>query len=75
MSRPCQAHTQRNLFESPCHHFVRLSFGPPMEVLDRGLDGMERLVRRHLNQDHRAGEYVQSPTSSRFPGIDHHDHI
>lgn len=46
-----------------------------MEVLDRGLDGMERLVRRHLNQDHRAGEYVQSPTSSRFPGIDHHDHI
>ncbi|EIE89545.1 hypothetical protein RO3G_14256 [Rhizopus delemar RA 99-880] len=22
---------RRELFESPCHHFVRLSFGPPME--------------------------------------------
>jgi aspartate/methionine/tyrosine aminotransferase len=27
---------RRNLFNSPCHHYVRLSFGPPMEDLDKG---------------------------------------
>lgn len=27
---------RRNLFNSPCHQFVRISFGPPMEDLDRG---------------------------------------
>jgi DNA-binding transcriptional MocR family regulator len=38
---------RRDLFESPCHHFVRLSFGPPMEDLERGLQGIERLLKRH----------------------------
>ncbi|KAI8146682.1 aminotransferase [Fennellomyces sp. T-0311] len=33
---------RRELFESPCHHFVRLSFGPPMEELEKGLDAIER---------------------------------
>jgi hypothetical protein len=28
---------RRNLFNSPCHHFVRLSYGPPIEDLDKGL--------------------------------------
>ena len=27
---------RRNLFNSPCHHFVRLSFGPPLEDLNKG---------------------------------------
>ena len=27
---------RRNLFHSPCHHFVRLSFGPPLEDLNAG---------------------------------------
>jgi aspartate/methionine/tyrosine aminotransferase len=27
---------RRNLFSSPCHHFVRLSFGPPLKDLDTG---------------------------------------
>ena len=27
---------RRNLFNSPCHHFVRLSFGPPLEDLEKG---------------------------------------
>ncbi|KAG6851285.1 hypothetical protein H0H93_011721 [Arthromyces matolae] len=31
---------RRNLFNSPCHHFVRLSFGPPIEDLNRGLDAI-----------------------------------
>ena len=37
---------RRDLFDSPCHHFVRLSYGPKMEVLERGLDGIERVIRR-----------------------------
>ena len=37
---------RRNLFNSPCHHFVRLSFGPPLADLDKGLDAIGRLLRR-----------------------------
>ena len=37
---------RRNLFHSPCHHFVRLSFGPPLADLDKGLDAIGRMLRR-----------------------------
>ncbi|RPD66457.1 aminotransferase [Lentinus tigrinus ALCF2SS1-7] len=37
---------RRNLFHSPCHHFVRLSFGPPLEDLDKGLDAIGRVLRK-----------------------------
>jgi len=37
---------RRDLFDSPCHHFVRLSYGPKMEVLEMGLDAIERVVKR-----------------------------
>lgn len=37
---------RRNLFNSPCHHFVRLSFGPPIEDLDKGLDAMGRVLKK-----------------------------
>lgn len=43
---------RRDLFDSPCHHFVRLSYGPKMDVLKKGLDGIERVIRR------ARGEYV-----------------
>ncbi|KAG6814561.1 hypothetical protein H0H92_000089 [Tricholoma furcatifolium] len=36
---------RRNLFNSPCHHFVRLSFGPPIEDLDKGLDAIGMVLR------------------------------
>lgn len=36
---------RRDLFDSPCHHFVRLSYGPKMDVLKRGLDGIEKVVK------------------------------
>lgn len=38
---------RRNLMESPCHHFVRLSFGPKMEVLERGMNAIERVLEKH----------------------------
>ena len=37
---------RRDLFDSPCHHYVRLSYGPKMEVLKKGMDGIERVIRR-----------------------------
>lgn len=37
---------RRNLFNSPCHHFVRLSFGPPLKDLDMGLDAMDRVLKK-----------------------------
>ncbi|MCJ1365460.1 hypothetical protein MMC16_004582 [Acarospora aff. strigata] len=37
---------RRDLFDSLCHHFVRLSYGPRTDVLRRGLDGIERVVRK-----------------------------
>ncbi|RMZ76342.1 hypothetical protein DV738_g4984, partial [Chaetothyriales sp. CBS 135597] len=37
---------RRDLFDSPCHHFVRLSYGPKLETLKKGLDGIERVVKR-----------------------------
>ena len=38
---------RRDLFDSPCHHFVRLSYGPKMEQLRKGCDGIERVVRKY----------------------------
>ena len=38
---------RRDLFDSPCHHFVRLSYGPKMETLKKGLDGIERVVKQY----------------------------
>ncbi|KAH8117057.1 aminotransferase [Phellopilus nigrolimitatus] len=37
---------RRNLFNSPCHSFVRLSFGPPLADLDKGVDAIERVLKR-----------------------------
>ncbi|KAF2104050.1 PLP-dependent transferase [Rhizodiscina lignyota] len=37
---------RRDLFDSPCHHYVRLSYGPRMDVLERGLDAIERIVKK-----------------------------
>jgi len=37
---------RRDLFDSPCHHYVRLSYGPKMEALKKGMDGIERVIRR-----------------------------
>ncbi|KAI5777523.1 pyridoxal phosphate-dependent transferase [Geopyxis carbonaria] len=39
--------SRRDLFDSPCHHFVRLSYGPRWETLKIGIDGIERVLRKH----------------------------
>ncbi|RSH87549.1 uncharacterized protein EHS24_000058 [Apiotrichum porosum] len=62
---------RRNLFDSPCHHFVRLSFGPAMETLDLGLDAIERVLSKHKESRHLVGtDYVPVP-AKHTPGTDH----
>ncbi|KZV96169.1 PLP-dependent transferase [Exidia glandulosa HHB12029] len=64
---------RRDLFSSPCHHFVRLSFGPPMKDLDMGLDAIERVLHKVQKTDMGGigEEYVKteplSPTSPAGP--------
>ncbi|CDZ97540.1 aminotransferase [Phaffia rhodozyma] len=41
---------RRDLFHSPCHHYVRLSFGPPLEQLEKGMDAIERIVKRSKDE-------------------------
>ncbi|KAG8884229.1 hypothetical protein FRB97_004734 [Tulasnella sp. 331] len=41
---------RRDLFKSPCHHFVRLSFGPPLAQLEKGLDAIERVLAKARTQ-------------------------
>ncbi|KAJ3793768.1 pyridoxal phosphate-dependent transferase [Lentinula aff. detonsa] len=45
---------RRNLFHSPCHHFVRLSFGPPIEDLDKGIDAIARVLKKAKKEGMRA---------------------
>ena len=59
---------RRDLFDSPCHHFVRISYGPKLDVLKMGLDGIERVVKRARGE---TGQYDtaihESPTSPKSP--------
>lgn len=61
---------RRDLFDSPCHHFVRLSYGPKMEVLKMGLDGIEKVVNRargHFGQYDSAIHDEPEPKTPRSP--------
>ncbi|MBE7179822.1 MAG: hypothetical protein INR71_01220, partial [Terriglobus roseus] len=40
---------RRDLFDSTCHRYVRLSYGPRMEVLTKGLDAIERIVKKYVS--------------------------
>lgn len=63
---------RRNLFSSPCHHFVRLSFGPPIESLDMGIDAMARVLKRAKKDLHSMGH---SYKKSLDGGSSLHHHI
>jgi len=40
---------RRDLFDSPCHHFVRFSYGPKMETLKMGCDGIGRVLEKYVD--------------------------
>lgn len=47
---------RRDLFDSPCHHFVRLSYGPRLDVLKSGCDAIERVVKKYRMMEEAVGE-------------------
>ena len=49
---------RRDLFDSPCHHFVRISYGPKMEVLEMGMDAIERVVKKARGESATYGSAV-----------------
>jgi aspartate/methionine/tyrosine aminotransferase len=62
---------RRDLFDSPCHHFVRISYGPKMDVLKLGMDGIERVVktaRGHTFMSPRYGSTVMDEPKAEGDG-------
>ncbi|KAJ9111513.1 hypothetical protein QFC20_002485 [Naganishia adeliensis] len=47
---------RRDLFHSPCHHFVRLSFGPAQDHLEKGMDAIERVLAKHKHSAYLMGK-------------------
>lgn len=47
---------RRNLFNSPCHHYIRISFGPPLADLDKGLDAIGRVLQKAKEGTHVFGK-------------------
>jgi aspartate/methionine/tyrosine aminotransferase len=60
---------RRNLFNSPCHHFVRLSFGPPLADLAKGLDAIERVLKMAKNSGGRGMGHSYKQSLDGHPDI------
>ncbi|ETW86171.1 hypothetical protein HETIRDRAFT_457659 [Heterobasidion irregulare TC 32-1] len=63
---------RRNLFSSPCHHFVRLSFGPPIEDLDKGLDAIGRVLRKARKEGMRSFGHSYKKSIESIASLDDH---
>lgn len=58
---------RRDLFDSPCHHFVRLSYGPRMDVLEKGLDSIERIVKKYRENPQKHRQVQVRPRGTGAP--------
>lgn len=58
---------RRDLFDSPCHHFVRISYGPKMEALKMGLDGIERVVKRARGESGSYSSAIHDEPDQKSP--------
>lgn len=60
---------RRDLFDSPCHHFVRISYGPKLEVLKMGMDAIERVVRKARGEStmYSGSAIVDEPSEAGSP--------
>ncbi|OAL40602.1 hypothetical protein AYO20_00338 [Fonsecaea nubica] len=59
---------RRDLFDSPCHHFVRISYGPKMEQLKMGMDGIERVVKRARGEFGDFNTAIHDEPEGKSPG-------
>lgn len=58
---------RRELFDSPCHHYVRISYGPKMEMLKMGMDGIERVVKRARGEQGQYDSAISEEPESKSP--------
>ncbi|OAP65034.1 hypothetical protein AYL99_01006 [Fonsecaea erecta] len=58
---------RRDLFDSPCHHFVRVSYGPKLEQLKMGMDGIERVVKRARGEFGQYDTAIQDDSETKSP--------
>jgi len=56
---------RRDLFASPCHHYVRLSYGPSIETLQRAMDGIERVVKKAKMLEEKESKKKQKNEENR----------
>lgn len=56
---------RRDLFDSPCHHFVRISYGPKMDVLAMGMDAIERVVKKARGSYSAEPEAIEEEPATR----------
>ncbi|KAF2753976.1 class I/II aminotransferas-like protein [Pseudovirgaria hyperparasitica] len=63
---------RRDLFDSPCHHFVRISYGPRMDNLVKGMDAIERVLKKYgafKFADKRDDAAIESPIYPTSPKV------
>lgn len=63
-------HRRRSIIDSPCESFIRLSFGPPLKEIDRGLDAFERIIKRGKEGHPDVGKNLPKGKKQ-----DHHKHV
>ncbi|CEH13580.1 1-aminocyclopropane-1-carboxylate synthase, and related proteins [Ceraceosorus bombacis] len=57
---------RRNIVDSPCESYIRISFGPKLEELDRGLDAFERVLAKAAKGDTSLGtNYARADPSTK----------
>lgn len=70
------AHRRNIVLDSPCEPFIRISCGPELDQLDRGLDALERVIAKaHPSHEHNEtlGKGF-APTKDSHVDVKHADH-
>lgn len=70
------AHRRNIVLDSPCEKFIRLSCGPELSQLDRGLDALERVIAKaHPSHEHNEslGKGF-APTKDSHVDVKHAEH-
>ncbi|CDS00179.1 hypothetical protein [Sporisorium scitamineum] len=64
---------RRNIVQSPCEKFIRISYGPELSQIDRGLDALERVIAK---ADPKHADYAKvgkgfAPTKAAHADVQH----
>ncbi|CBQ73069.1 conserved hypothetical protein [Sporisorium reilianum SRZ2] len=65
---------RRNIVQSPCEKFIRISYGSELSQIDRGLDALERVIAK---ADPKHADYAKvgkgfAPTKAAHADVQHH---